>query len=236
LLTAPARRVRAPANPSKLRVPVRGIAVASPPTVTDADLFLEFWFGTPAEDAATMRAKLRRWFMGGPELDRLIQDRFGYLVEQALAGLLNHWACTPRRRLALILLLDQATRNLYRDTPRAFAGDGHALRLALEALDRGLAAEYSLEERIFLHSPLVHAEDRGLLSRAVALTVRLVQAAPPELRPTYEIGLHQIRKYEAIIYRFGRFPHRNQVLGRKSTPEERAFLLDESNHQPPAGL
>ena len=204
--------------------------------MTDADLFLEFWFGEPAQDEATLRAKLRRWFTGGPDLDRLIHDRFGYLVEQALAGLLNHWACTPRRRLALIVLLDQATRNLYRGTALAFAGDGHALRLALEALDRGLGPEYSLEERIFLHSPLVHAEDRGLLSRAVALTVRMVQAAPPALRPAYEMGLHQIRKYEAIIYRFGRFPHRNQVLGRKSTPEERAFLLDESHHQPPAGL
>jgi len=204
--------------------------------VTDSDLFLEFWFGAPAEDDATLRAKLRRWFVGAPEIDRLIHDRFGYLVEQALTGLLHHWACTPRRRLALILLLDQATRHLYRDTPRALAGDGYALRLALESLDRGLAAEYSLEERLFLHSPLAHAEDRGLLTRAVALTVRLVQAAPAEVRPAYEIRLRQVRKQEATIYRFGRFPQRNPVLGRKSTMEERAFLLDETNFAPPAGL
>lgn len=198
------------------------------------DEVLSFWFGPEAKTPAELRAKLGRWYQGGPALDDLIRKKFGALVEQALSGELDGWASTPRGRIALIVLLDQFTRSIFRDSPRAFEGDKKAQQLAVEALD-GLAL-FSVEERQFLIMPLLHAEELGLQEMGVHEMQDHVDAAPEELRPLFAMGLEQSRKYRDVIARFGRFPHRNAALARTSTPEEEDFLKDWAAKQAPAGM
>jgi uncharacterized protein (DUF924 family) len=195
--------------------------------MTDIDRVYAFWFGdAPAGDAAAAGAKMRRWYSGGPSMDGEVREKFAPLVERAVRGELDSWARTPRGRLALILLLDQFARHVWRDDPRGYSGDEKAQRLAVEALDAGLDAGLSLEERQFLRMPLAHAENRALQERNVAETEKLVAAVPEALLPVYQTAIELARRYLAVITRFGRFPHRNQVLGRDSTPEEIEFLKD----------
>ncbi len=200
-----------------------------------SDDVLAFWFGAPGSAADEQLAKVRRWYAGGEAMDRAIRDEFEHDVEQALLGALAGWAADPHGRVALVLLLDQFTRTLYRDTPRAFAGDPAAQALAVEAFDQGIDRELALDERNFLVMPFLHAEDLGLQERAIGLMDRIVADAPLELRTVYSMGIEQSRKYRDVIARFGRFPHRNAVLGRESTPEELEFLKDWAAKQPPKG-
>jgi uncharacterized protein (DUF924 family) len=195
---------------------------------------LSFWFGEPAQDAAALGSKQKRWFMGGPDFDREIRERFAPTVERALAGDLDDWASTVRGRLALILVLDQFPRNIFRDTPRAFAGDARAQKLAVEALDAGLDRELGFEERMFLKLPLAHAEDLALQERSVVETDKVMGEVAEWQRPLFARGTEQARKYREVIARFGRFPHRNAALGRTSTPEEEVFLVDWKERQAPS--
>jgi uncharacterized protein (DUF924 family) len=185
---------------------------------------LSFWFGEPAADAASMGVKFKRWFVGRADFDREIRDRFGDTVERALSGALDPWAQSVRGRLALIVLLDQFTRNVFRDDARAFSGDHHAQRLAVEALDTGLDSGLEPIERFFLITPLGHAEDLALQERSVAEGERLFNEVSDWQRPFFAKGAEQRRKHRDVIARFGRFPHRNAVLGRASSVEEEAFL------------
>ena len=197
---------------------------------------LEFWFGEPALDRSALLVKIRRWFDGGPEVDRSVADEFSELVEEALRGELDEWAQYPEDRLALILVLDQFTRTIYRDTPRAFAGDPTAQRLAVEAFDAGWHHRLGSEEKLFLTMPLVHAEQRALQERACDLMQALVDDAPPPLREVFSMAVEQSQKYCDIITRFGRFPHRNAVLGRSSTEDELEFLRDWEAKRRPEGM
>jgi uncharacterized protein (DUF924 family) len=203
--------------------------------VAEIDDVYGYWFGdAPAATADELKARLRRWYAGGAAMDEEIRQRFAPLVERALAGELDSWAATPRGRIALILLLDQFTRNLFRDSPRCYAGDAKAQHLALEALDSVLL--YSTEERQFLIMPLLHSEDLALQETGVHEVQEHVESAPPELQPVLAMGIEQSRKYRDIIQQFGRFPHRNAVLGRTSTPIEEEFLKDWAARQPPSGM
>ncbi|MDP8999195.1 MAG: DUF924 domain-containing protein [Myxococcota bacterium] len=204
--------------------------------LTGPEDVLSFWFGEPARDAATLGAKFKRWFTGGPDLDREIGGRFGAAVAAALEGKLDAWAETIRGRLALIILLDQFTRNIFRDDPRGFSGDGRAQRLAVDALDAGLERQLGFDERIFLMTPLGHAEDEQLQERSVAEAERLVTEATEWQRSVFARGIEQTRKYREVVARFGRFPHRNTILGRASTPEEEAFLVGWKERQRPSTL
>jgi uncharacterized protein (DUF924 family) len=197
---------------------------------------LEFWFEAPAADAGALRRKMKRWFAGGAEVDREIRERFATLVERAVGGGCGEWADAPRGRLALVLVLDQLTRTVYRDDRRMVAGDARAQALAVEALEQGLDRTLEPVERNFLLMPLVHAEDLALQERAVAEMERLVADAPAWQRPVLSMGIEQSRKYRDVIARFGRFPHRNAVLGRASTPDEERFLRDWKQRQPPTGM
>ncbi|MCC6524574.1 MAG: DUF924 domain-containing protein [Polyangiaceae bacterium] len=190
-----------------------------------ADDVWEFWFGAPATDEAALKKKLKRWYMGGTDEDALIRARFGAEVERALAGELDDWAATPRGLVALVILLDQMPRSVFRDGPRAFAGSARAERLVVAALDAGVEAELSFEERQFLLMPLLHAEDVGLLERFGREVVRHVAAAPAWAQRMLGAGTEQADKYLEVVRRFGRFPHRNAALGRTSTPEEVEFLV-----------
>ena len=131
-------------------------------------------------------------------------------------------------------MLDQFTRNSFRENPRAFAGDPRAQKLALEALDAQLDRELGFVERIFLKVPLAHAEDLALQERSVVETEELTGEIADWQRPFFARGTEQARKYRDVIARFGRFPHRNAALGRTSTPEEEAFLVDWKERQAPS--
>jgi len=196
---------------------------------------LELWFGKPATTTEEYGRKIRRWFMGGPALDAELRERFGSLVERAIAGELDAWATTPRGRLALIVVLDQFTRSIFRDTPRMYAGDAKAQALALDGLDRGFDEQLGFEERQFLGMPLAHAEDLALQERSVTEMNALAADAADFHKPLIAMGVEQSRKYRDLIAKFGRFPHRNKLLGRTNTPEEEAFLVDVEAKMRPAG-
>jgi uncharacterized protein (DUF924 family) len=178
---------------------------------------LDFWFG-PAGSADYGRMR-KEWFRKDLAFDAEIRDRFGAAVETALAGGFADWTA-PRAALARVLLLDQFTRNIFRDSRRAFAGDALALATAQQATMRGDDAALNPVERRFMYLPFTHAEDPTAQERAVALCTRLRE----------ETGdgdpLFWAEKHAAVIHRFGRYPHRNAILGRISTPEELAFLRE----------
>lgn len=210
-------------RPALMRVHAR---LASAPVLATADEVLDFWFGPPATTEAEVMAKAQRWFAGGKALDREVGERFGETIEAALAGRLDGWAATPRGRLALVIVLDQLTRNAFRGEPRVYAGDSRAQTLATEAFDAHLDESLSAVERLFLSMPLLHAEDIGLQRRSRELARSIATRAPALYAKGIAMHLEQADKYLGVVTRFGRFPHRNATLGRKSTPEEEAFLID----------
>ena len=180
----------------------------------EAGAVLGFWFG----DGAAARAE---WFRKDAEFDALIRERFGALIERALRGELLEWQQSSDAALARIVLLDQFTRNVFRDTPRAFAGDALALAAARRMV--GAAQDHTLAplRRAFAYLPFEHAEDLAAQNESVRLFTELAAAAPA---PALADMLDYAHRHHAVIARFGRFPHRNAVLGRPSTPEEQVFL------------
>lgn len=189
----------------------------------------EFWFGRLPLTAPRLAERMQYWFGGDePEeqraRDRELSARFERLVLEAAEGKLDAWADSPRRRLSLILLLDQLPRNLYRDSPRAFATDDRALTLALSGIQSGGDAALDVVERIFFYMPLQHAESLEAQDESVAAYRRLLEETPPELHASLANVLEHAEAHRSVIERFGRFPHRNRVLGRTTTPEERRHL------------
>lgn len=182
---------------------------------------IHFWLGGESDPPL---ANAPRWFTKDPALDREIRERFQGALEAATRGELDAWRGTPRGRLALVLLLGQMSRNMFRDTPRAFAQDALARTLANEALAAGDDRALPPVQVGFLLMPFMHAEDLALQRRCVDGFAALRDRAPADLREYFETSLDYARRHEAIIARFGRFPHRNLVLGRTSTGEEVEFL------------
>ncbi|MCC6867739.1 MAG: DUF924 domain-containing protein [Burkholderiales bacterium] len=177
---------------------------------------LDFWFGAPGTpEHGTARAV---WFAKDAAFDDDIHRRFGDTVAQALAGGLREWCATAHGTLAYVIVLDQFTRNIFRDTPRAFAGDPQALAAAEEAIARGLDRQLDGRGRSFLYLPFEHAESEAMQHRSLELFTALARDTG-DAEP-----LEWARKHAEIIFRFGRYPHRNEILGRVSTPEELAFL------------
>ncbi|ALC17789.1 hypothetical protein DSOUD_3063 [Desulfuromonas soudanensis] len=189
-----------------------------------AEEILRFWFGPRPANGAPPTERMRFWFGGDAETDQLIRHRFANDLPRAMAGEYRHWRETPRGTLALILLLDQFPRNIHRQTPAAYGCDGCALEIALEGLARGQDRGLAVVERAFFYLPLEHSEDAALQRRSVALFTRLLEEAPPDLKKMCEGFLDYAVRHAEIIERFGRFPHRNAVLGRTSSVEEAEFL------------
>ncbi len=169
------------------------------------DEILKFWFEEIDRSF---------WFKKDADFDRLLAERFGNLHTQASHGELIFWRDTPHGRLAEIIVLDQFSRNLFRDSANAFAYDGMALVLAQEAVRNGADAALSAQERVFLYMPYMHSESLVIHKTAVELFTR----------NGIQNNLDYELKHKAIIERFGRYPHRNALLGRASTPEELEFL------------
>lgn len=186
---------------------------------------LAFWFGDEADDVLRATRQAPLWWGKSSETDALLASRFGEQAEAAAEGCLAHWADLPSGRLALILLLDQLPRNIHRGTPAAFAQDPLARDLCLKGLSIGADKSLSPLERVFFYLPLEHAESREQQARSVALFEALAaeQAGTPA-QATFAGFTDFARRHQVIIERFGRFPHRNDILGRTSTPEEAAFL------------
>jgi uncharacterized protein (DUF924 family) len=185
---------------------------------------LEFWFGAVRDYVEYLEASNQRWFEPNPAFDAAIRDRFFADWEQAAAGLRPPWVATPRGRLALILMLDQFSRNLWRKSPTAFAQDAAARELVHEGLSHGQDRSLAPVECIFFYLPLQHSESMEDQRLSLSLYTRLRDEAPPTLRQAFEGTLDYAIRHADSIERFGRFPHRNAILGRKSTDEERHFL------------
>jgi uncharacterized protein (DUF924 family) len=188
-----------------------------------------FWFGRLPLKADGVQERLALWFGSGAaerQADELVRSRFATLVERAAAGELASWADSPRRRLALILLLDQFPRHLYRGTERAFATDREALALTLSGMQSAADAALTPVERLFFYMPLQRAELRDAQEESVAAYRRLRNEAPEDLGAMFASALESAELHRSIVARFGRFPHRNKVLGRPNTAEEEAYLRE----------
>lgn len=187
---------------------------------------LNFWFGDSNDSQLVVQQRSKLWFGKDDQIDKEIRERFGALVENtARQGLLAGDESLAQRHLATILVLDQFTRNIYRGTADAFASDSVALQLALDALQAGHDQVLRPIERVFIYLPLEHSEDLTLQNRSVQLFEQLKNGLPQHIRPAFAGFLDYAIRHQVIIARFGRFPHRNVILGRDSTAEEELFLL-----------
>ena len=192
-----------------------------------AESILDFWFvprpGEPVtgEPSAT-RARVTRgvWFRKDDAFDATIRERFDVALAAGIAGAFGHWCGDPLGCLARVVLLDQFTRNAFRGTPRAFAGDPGAIATAERALERGFDRALAPQERWFLYMPFDHSESLAMQDRAVALFEALADATG------LDEPLPWVIRHRDVILRFGRFPHRNEILGRASTSDEIAFLKE----------
>ncbi len=208
----------------------------------DALRVREFWFGplvkpragkrsvSGAGHSAELERRLAVWFGGHSKApvreqqDAAIATQFSQLTERAISGALGSWADSPRRRLSLIILLDQFPRQIFRGQARAFAGDEQALGLALSGMQSAADGALDSLERMFFYMPLQHSEALEVQDESVAAYRRLLSEAPEELRKTCQDALESAQAHREIIRRFGRFPSRNAALARDSTAEERQFL------------
>lgn len=181
---------------------------------------LAFWFGDALRDCAAAAAWSRRWFDCDPDFDAQILRRFGHLPEQAAAGNLDAWMDAAEPALARVIALDQFPRNLYRRDSRAFAFDKLAVAASLAAVARGHDTRLHPLQAVFFYLPFEHAEDIAMQDRAVALFEALLARAPAGCEPQFAGFLDYAERHRAVIARFGRFPHRNALLGRPSTAEE----------------
>lgn len=201
------------------------------------DQLLTFWFADAATDPPAANKRYSFWFEANPDVDDQIRGRFSGLYAQAGSRGLDGWQTAARSCLALVITLDQLPRNLFRGTPAAFGTDPPAQRVCQHGLEKNYLAQFTPAEQAFFLMPLQHAEDIALQEESVRRCQALLAQAPPDWRAFLNSWLGFARKHLTIIQRFGRFPHRNVILGRRSTPDEQAFLDSGSGSfgQAPAG-
>ena len=189
-----------------------------------------FWLGPSVDGPEAALARLDWWYRGGEAVDEEIRTHFGELLPRACAGDFNEWDSTATGSLALVILLDQFTRNLYRNTPDAYIGDLAAFRIVEKTIDRKLDHELHPVERIWLYHPFHHAEDIQQQARGLTLLHELEHAADEVWRPYIRRAIEGWCRHHDIVARFGRFPHRNEVLGRSTTPRELEFLSEDGEN------
>ncbi len=192
--------------------------------LSGVDEIIDFWFSDAADSSEALAQRNALWFGSGRDFDHEVRARFEATIELATTGACNHWEEEPRGLLALILLFDQFTRNIHRGTREAFARDEAALRLCRESIERGFDRQLPALERIFLYMPLQHVEDPEGQALSVKLTEALLEECPAAQHEYFEASHRYAEDHHDVIARFGRFPHRNEVLGRESTAEEREYL------------
>ena len=214
-------------------MPVRLLSESRGATITDEDqarieAILAFWFKQHELSAPQIDRRMDIWFGEDPAFDHEIRQKFSADVDRASEGKLDHWADEPRGRLALILLLDQFRRNIYRGTSKAYEKDMAALKLCVEGAmqkkDRGLTPI----QRAFFYMPLQHAESLKVQAKSVELFSRLADAVSPTFQETFLTIAQFAELHRDIIEQFGRFPHRNALLGRDNTSEEDEYLAGDA--------
>ena len=188
------------------------------------DAILSFWFKEQALSAPQIDQRMDTWFGADATFDHEVQTEFSVDIDNASAGQLNHWATDPRGRLALILLIDQFRRNVYRNTAQAFEMDKIALKLCVEGAMEKTDASLAPIERVFFYMPLQHSESAKVQAKACELFNKLAEAVSPTFQETFNTVAQFAELHRDIIDQFGRFPHRNKILGRKNTPEEDEYL------------
>jgi len=192
------------------------------------EVVLNYWFGRLEKDKAPPEKQSKIWFSKKKETDKDIKFRFELDLKRALEGRLSIWERTPRGTLALIIVVDQYPRNMYRDTPKAFEGDKVALKACLEGIKKGFDTKLHPLERVFFYMPLMHAEELQVQMTSLECFTILekLYTSPPSIASIISTSKAYAEKHYLIIEKFGRFPHRNEIIGRKSTPEEVKFLKE----------
>ena len=202
-------------------------------SITDEDVarideILSFWFKEQALSAPQIDRRMDIWFGEDAEFDAAIKAVFEDDMERASQGQLDHWADEPRGRLALILLIDQFRRNVYRNTAKAFSHDKLALKLCVEGAmakkDKGLTPI----QKVFFYMPLQHAESAKVQAKSVELFNKLAESVSPTFQETFMTVAQFAELHKDVIDQYGRFPHRNELLGRDNTPEEDEYLAGDS--------
>ena len=191
---------------------------------TDIDEILREWFGPGMGRAEVEGDRKARWWKKDEAYDRKLRGRWLARLNEAREGGLDAWTATPEGTLALVILLDQLGRNIHRGSAEMFAGDAKAIGIAVDALDRGDDRRLHPRQSVFLYMPLMHSERLDHQDRCVDLFDALAAGAEDAERKDLEVNADFARRHRAIVARFGRFPHRNALLGRDSSPEELAFL------------
>jgi uncharacterized protein (DUF924 family) len=185
---------------------------------------INYWFGALDSNGFASQEQLKLWFMGGASADIEIKEKFGEEVELALAGGLTQWEQSPVSLLALVILLDQFTRNVYRGSAKAFAGDSRACHLVAQAISKNWDDVLGPSYCAFLYMPLEHSEDIALQRLSVDKFRSRYQKLADAVKPRFESFVDSAVEHCEIIEKFGRFPHRNQVMNRCSSAAEIAYL------------
>jgi len=214
-------------------MPVKLLSESVDVNITDEDLLrieavLSFWFEEQALSAPQIDRRMEIWFGSDPVFDMEIGKEFSNDVELASTGKLNHWAESPRGRLALIIMIDQFRRNIYRNTAMAFSKDKLALKYCVEGAMKKHEQDLAPIEKVFFYMPLQHAESRKVQAKSIQIYDRIAASVSPTYQETFETILQFAELHKDIIEQFGRFPHRNTLLNRENTPEEDQYLAGDS--------
>ena len=185
---------------------------------------LDFWFQGCQEDSTKLDKASDRWYGGGAELDQEISDRFGELFDRACSDSLSSWADTADGALALVILLDQFSRNIHRKSAQAFAQDPMARAIVVRSCSNGLDQEMSTVGRLMFYHPLQHSEYLEDQEYGVEVVAQLLDSCPANWKDCVASSLRYFEQHRDIVKQFGRFPHRNKVLGRESSQEEQEYL------------
>jgi uncharacterized protein (DUF924 family) len=185
---------------------------------------LQYWFGDIQDDAICADTKSALWWGKAPEVDREIGQRFEPILQLLVNGGNRYWLQFPESRLAAIIALDQFSRNIYRDTPTAFSADQLALNWCLSGIEAGLDKKLRPIERVFFYLPMEHAENLSIQHRCIWHFRQLMEIVHVNHRETFSGFLGFAESHAAVIEKFGRFPHRNAILGRESTLAELEYL------------
>lgn len=202
-------------------------------TITDddqirIDAVLAFWFKEHELSAPQIDRRMDIWFSEDPVFDHEIEKEFADEVAKASKGKLDHWTSKSHGRLALIILIDQFRRNIYRNTAKAFSKDQLALKLCVQGAMEKADRELTPIQKVFFYMPLQHAESRKVQAKSVELYRRLAETVSPTLRETFMTVAQFAELHKDIIDRFGRFPHRNKLLNRENTLEENEYLAGDA--------
>ena len=189
---------------------------------TKQQKIVDFWFGELFADGLVKKKISERWYKKDPDFDKLVRENFEKDLEMAKRGEYEKWKETPLGSLALILLCDQFTRNVYRDTKEMFSCDQIAQTVAKEAIEKRFDRELPITQRQFIYMPFMHAESKELQEKSVGLFQKLQVEVVDHVKEY--ISVKYANEHQKIINKFGRFPHRNKILGRTSTTDEIEFL------------